>query len=168
MEKSHRQFSRVLVGCCRAACVSAHAFRPTAAPWTSRSPCLKYLPYNTYIDAKCRVNFDQAEGGTAMSVLEDILEEEYERSARLIRLMEEEIASLPKGSVRTRRIGSRDYYYLNYREGDKVRSDYIQMSAVEEVRGKIARRKELQAALKEQRTSQRQIERALGRRLRNE
>lgn len=103
-----------------------------------------------------------------MSVLEDILEEEYERSARLIRLMEEEIASLPKGSVRTRRIGSRDYYYLNYREGDKVRSDYIQISAVEEVRGKIARRKELQAALKEQRTSQRQIERALGRRIRNE
>lgn len=99
-----------------------------------------------------------------MPVLEEILEEEYERSVRLTRLMEEEIASLPKGSIRARKIGAHEYYYLNYRVGGKVRSDYVPLSDVEDVRAKIARRKELQTALKEQSTAQKQINRALGRR----
>ena len=38
--------------------------------------------------------------------------------------MERELNSLPKGSIRTRKINSHKYYYLNYRDGDKVRSDY--------------------------------------------
>lgn len=99
-----------------------------------------------------------------MSVLEEILEEEYERSVRLTRLMEEEIASLPKGSIRVRRIRDHEYYYLNYRVGGKVRSDYVPLSDVEDTRAKIARRKELQMALKEQRVTQKQIARVLGKR----
>lgn len=99
-----------------------------------------------------------------MSVLEDVLEEEYERSVRLSRLMEQELATLPKGSVRTRVIRGRKYYYLNHREGDKVVSDYLPASRVDDVRIQVARRRELKAALKEQERSRKQIERALGRR----
>lgn len=99
-----------------------------------------------------------------MSVLEEVLEEEYGRSMRLSRRIEAEIATLPKGSVRAREIRGREYYYLNYREGDKVKSDYIPASEVGAVRAGVARRKELKAALKEQERSRRQIVRALGRR----
>ena len=99
-----------------------------------------------------------------MSVLEDILEEEYARSARLSRLMENELKTLPKGSIRIKTIRKREYYYLNHREGNKVISDYIPASEVDEIRAKITRRKELIAALKEQERSRKQIERALGRR----
>lgn len=98
-----------------------------------------------------------------MSVLEGILEEEYERSLRICRRIEEELALLPKGSIRVREIRGREYYYLNYRDGQKVRSDYVPSSDVMSMREKIARRKSLEQALKEQRQSQRQIERALGR-----
>ncbi|MDM8270210.1 hypothetical protein [Thermophilibacter provencensis] len=97
-----------------------------------------------------------------MSVLEDVLREEYARSLRLGHLMEKELASLPKGSVRVRMIRGREYYYLNHREGDRVLSDYIPASEVEVVRTMVARRKELKAALKEQERSRKQIERALG------
>lgn len=98
-----------------------------------------------------------------MSILDEVLEEEYERSVRLTRLMEVELEALPKGSVRTRRLGSHEYYYLNYRDGDKVKSDYIPASEVDDVRGKVERRREIKAALKEQERSRRQIVRALGR-----
>lgn len=97
-----------------------------------------------------------------MSVLEDVLREEYARSLRLSHLMEKELASLPKGSVRVRVIRGREYYYLNHREGDRVLSDYIPASEVEAIRAKVVRRRELKAALKEQERSRKQIERALG------
>lgn len=97
-----------------------------------------------------------------MSVLEETLEEEYSRSARLCRHMEDELASLPKGSIRTRTIKGHEYHYLNYRAGNKVRSDYIPRSELDTIRQKVDRRKQLQSALKEQRRTQKQIERALG------
>lgn len=56
-----------------------------------------------------------------MSVLEDVLEEEYARSRRLLNLMEQEICLLPKGSIRMRNIKGHEYCYLNYRVGDKVK-----------------------------------------------
>ena len=61
------------------------------------------------------------------------------------------------------KINSHKYYYLNYRDGDKVRSDYLRADEVEVMRAKINRRHELVAALKEQRRSQKQIEKTLGR-----
>ncbi|MDO4437307.1 MAG: hypothetical protein Q4B77_05085 [Coriobacteriaceae bacterium] len=99
-----------------------------------------------------------------MSVLEEVLEEEYHRSVRLRMNLEREISALPKGSVRVRQIRGREYYYLNYREGDKVRSDYIPADEVDELREKIMRRRQLKAALAEQARDQKKLERALGRR----
>ncbi|HJG36689.1 hypothetical protein [Enorma phocaeensis] len=99
-----------------------------------------------------------------MSVLEEVLEEEYDRSVRMSRRIEAELAVLPKGSVRKREIRGHVYYYLNYREGDKVKSKYIPAADVEKIRLQLSRRKELIAAQKEQQRSRKQIERALGRR----
>ena len=98
-----------------------------------------------------------------MSVLEDVLEEEYARSSHLLGLMEQEIGLLPKGSIRIRNIKGHEYCYLNYRVGDKVKSDYIPAADVDELRAKIERRKALAAAIREQKQSQKQIIRALGR-----
>lgn len=98
-----------------------------------------------------------------MSVLEDVLEEEYARSSRLLDLMEQEIGLLPKGSIRMRNIKGHEYCYLNYRVGDKVKTDYVPAADVNELRAKIERRKALAAAIREQKQSQKQIIRALGR-----
>lgn len=118
------------------------------------------LPYIYHSLIECRVTTQ--EGGT-MSVLEDVLEEEYARSSRLLGLMEQEIGLLPKGSIRMRNIKGHEYCYLNYRVGDKVKSDYVPAAEVDELRAKIERRRALAAAIKEQKQSQKQIIRALGR-----
>ena len=97
-----------------------------------------------------------------MSIFEEVLEEEYDRSMRLSGHIEEELASLPKGSVRARNIKGHEYYYLTYRDGDKVRSNYIPADQVAEVRQKVERRKQLKVALKEQAQTRKQIKRALG------
>ena len=98
-----------------------------------------------------------------MSVLEGVLEEEYARSSRLLGLMEQEIDLLPKGSIRMRNIKGHEYCYLNYRVGDKVRSDYVPAAEVDELQAKIERRRALVTAIREQKQSQKQIIRALGR-----
>ena len=98
-----------------------------------------------------------------MSVLEGVLEEEYARSIRLLGLMEQEIGLLPKGSIRMRNIKGREYCYLNYRVGDKIKSDYVPAAEFDELRAKIERRRALAAAIKEQKQSQKLIIRALGR-----
>lgn len=118
------------------------------------------LPNIYILLIECRVT--TRKGGT-ISVLEDVLEEEYARSSRLLGLMEQEIGLLPKGSIRMRNIKGHKYCYLNYRVGDKVKSDYVPAAEVDELRAKIEHRRALAAAIREQKRSQKQIIRALGR-----
>jgi hypothetical protein len=99
-----------------------------------------------------------------MSVLEEVLAEEYGRSLRMTRALEKELSTLPKGYVRARTIRGRTYYYLQRRDGDRVRSDYVRREDAERVMALVDRRREIAAALKEQERTRRQIERALGRR----
>lgn len=103
-----------------------------------------------------------------MSILEEVLKEEYERSRRISEAIEAELAELPRGSVRKRTVRGHTYYYLQYRVGKKVRSDYVRREDVEALRAKLARRREDIAALKEQEQTRAQIRRALGRRKANE
>ncbi len=98
-----------------------------------------------------------------MAVLDEILEEEFARSLRLVSRMESELATLPKGSLRTRTLKGHEYHYLNYRDGKQVKSDYVPAGSVDEISRKIERRKSLVAAIREQKRSQKQIIRALGR-----
>lgn len=97
-----------------------------------------------------------------MSVLEDVLEEEYARSSRLLGLMEQEISLLPKGSIRMRNIKGHEYCYLNYRVGDKVKSDYVPLQRLMSCKPK-SNVEALAAAIREQKRSQKLIIRALGR-----
>lgn len=103
-----------------------------------------------------------------MSILEEVLVEEYERSLRVSGAFAAELADLPRGSVRERVINGRTYYYLQYREGNHVKSDYVPRRDLEQLRKRLMRRKEIAAALKEQERSRRQIEKALGRRFLDE
>ena len=88
--------------------------------------------------------------------------EEYERSLRITRALEEELATLPKGYVRERTVRGRTYFYLQRRDGAKVRSEYVRREDAERVMALVKRRKEIVAALKEQEQTRRQVERALG------
>lgn len=98
-----------------------------------------------------------------MAVLEGVLEEEYQRSLRITAALEREVASLPKGSIRKRKISGHEYYYLQWRDGSHVRSRYVKHDEIEGLRRQLELRKSHVEALKEQEESRRIIERALGR-----
>ena len=59
------------------------------------------------------------------------------------------ISSLPKGAVRKKAIRGKEYYYLQYRDGNKVRSKYIPASDVDELTKKVEERREAEKRLRE-------------------
>ena len=96
-----------------------------------------------------------------MSILDDVMREEYERMNRLIPNMEAEIRELPKGYISEKKIKSGTYYYLQYRENKKMKSVYLKREDVESYRILISRRKELEQKLKELQQEQKKLERIL-------
>ena len=102
------------------------------------------------------------------TIVEEILLEEYDRSRRFREALLEERDSLPRGSIRERRRGEHVYYYLQYREGNRVMSRYVPREDVEALKAMIGRREECKAAIKDEEKTMRQIERALGKEFINE
>ena len=103
-----------------------------------------------------------------MSIIEGVMREEYERSVRASNALKKQNASLPKGYLRKKRINNKDYWYLQYRDGKRVKSKYIKHSDYEKVKKDIDIRKENDMYLKEHKISQKQIEKALGKDFVNE
>lgn len=103
-----------------------------------------------------------------MTVLQEVLLEEYDRILRTEKMIVKELDGLPNGYISRKKIRGREYCYLQWRDGGKVRSLYIKPSEVDEYEKKIALRKKDQQALKELAESKRMLARALGKELINE
>ena len=84
------------------------------------------------------------------TVIRGILEEELGRNERMIRRYEKELDALPKGSIVKRVIKGKEYYYLSYREGDKVKTKYVGNSEtdISELTEQIEKRKTIVCILK--------------------
>ena len=59
-----------------------------------------------------------------------------------------EYENLPKGSISEKQVGERTYYYLKYRSGKKVISQYINKANISEIAEQIERRKHIEAMIK--------------------
>lgn len=103
-----------------------------------------------------------------MSIVNDVLADEYDRSMRLSQALQKDINKLPNGSLQKKCISGKYYYYLQYRDGDKVKSDYVKQEHVDDLRKKLKQRKENVDALKEQQKAQTQLGKALGKKFVNE
>lgn len=66
-----------------------------------------------------------------------------------IQEIEEEIASLPNGSISTKKINGKEYLYHRFTENKKRREKYLAADEAAALQSQILRRKELEAALKE-------------------
>jgi len=60
-----------------------------------------------------------------MSVIRDVIKEEYNRLHSLMDLYDKKIAESVKGSLSVKKRGEHAYYYLAYRENKKVIFIYI-------------------------------------------
>ena len=96
-----------------------------------------------------------------MSVLDDVLKEEYNRSKKIIKLIEDELNSLPKGYISKKKINGKVYYYLQKRQDGKIISKYISRDNIDNYQRLLNRRKELEEALKERKEDKKKLERVL-------
>ena len=93
------------------------------------------------------------------TVIFGMLQEEKQRNLEMQQTYKEEIEALPKGSIMIKRISGRNYYYLKYRQGSKIRNDYIGKDEIvmQEIKRKLEKRKHLQGVLKRLQLEYRQI-----------
>ena len=78
----------------------------------------------------------------------DMLTDQYLKLREDEMLYQAECLELPIGSIQKKIIKGKTYNYLQYRNGNKVHSQYIRQSELDDVRTGIARRKELSCILK--------------------
>lgn len=88
---------------------------------------------------------------------------EVMRMAALKQNYEEQLSSLPKGTIRKKERNGRIYFYLAYRADGKVVSKYIgkDESGLGELRERLERRKNIEALLKSINNELRLMSRAL-------
>jgi len=93
------------------------------------------------------------------TVVYGMLEEEKRRNLDMQEAYRQEVTSLPKGSIVVKNIAGNDYYYLKYRQDNKIRTDYLgkDEKAVKKIRREIEKRKQLLEVLKRLRLEYKQI-----------
>jgi hypothetical protein len=84
-----------------------------------------------------------------MTVLDSVLQEEYDRLIRMKVVMEKELAELPKGYISKKIINNKPYYYLQKRDGLKISGTYIAEDELPNVIKQVDKRKQLQKSLRE-------------------
>ena len=97
------------------------------------------------------------------NMIREMLEEELDRNARAQEAYAAERDRLPKGSVTVKRRGGKEYCYLKYRDGSRIVTDYVGKAPIveTELRASVARRKEIEATIRQLRVERAYIERAL-------
>ena len=83
-----------------------------------------------------------------MNMILTTITQEKKRIEYMLAKYQQEQDRLPKGSISEKVVGNRVYYYLKYREGKKVVSQYISKSQIGEIREQIEKRKHIEAMIK--------------------
>ena len=100
-----------------------------------------------------------------MNIVSGILEEELNRLENLQSKYSANLASLPKGALRKRKIGQKVYLYLISRKGEHVVTDYLCQEGspeAERFEEQDAKRRELKVKMKKVKEDLAEIRRSLG------
>ncbi len=95
-----------------------------------------------------------------MSVLSVLITKEETRNKNMIAEYTRELGTLPKGSVKPKKVNGNTYYYLVFRNGNKIVSKYIgkDEESLAVIREQILRRKQVEEILKKLIEEKNQIE----------
>ena len=97
-----------------------------------------------------------------MAIIFGVLEEEHERQKELKAQYETQLKGLPKGSLRIKQKGKRQYAYLVYRDGNRVHTSYVGLAGstkVKLMRSQLETRKQAKEALRRVNADLRTLER---------
>ena len=90
-------------------------------------------------------------------ILSTILQEK-ERIDRMLAKYQEELGTLPKGTISEKKVRQSTYFYLKYREGKKVISRYIPQKDVEVVREQVEKRRQIRSLQEERAIAEKALE----------
>ncbi|MCD4784103.1 MAG: hypothetical protein K8T10_09805 [Candidatus Eremiobacteraeota bacterium] len=86
-----------------------------------------------------------------MDLIKSVLQEELESSLETQKYYQKEISKLPRGSLSKKKTGGKAYYYLSYKEGSKVKTDYLGKLSDEKIKDyqdRINKRRHYQSQLR--------------------
>lgn len=85
-----------------------------------------------------------------MSVLAVLLSKEANRNENMIVEYSRELESLPKGTIKLKKVNEKNYYYLIFRDGDKVITKYVGKNeeTLISIQEKLIRRKQVEEIIK--------------------
>lgn len=89
--------------------------------------------------------------GDTMGYIISLIAGEAKRIRALKNNYEQQLALLPKGTLRTRRRGKHEYYYLSFRDGEKVLTDYVgkDEKKIDDLRESLEKRKHVEDILQQ-------------------
>jgi len=85
-----------------------------------------------------------------MSYISTTIKRETSKMSILLDLYMEQLAMLPKGSIRTKERGGKQYFYLSYRDGSRVVTDYIgnDQTKLAALKEQLEQRKHIETVIK--------------------
>ena len=83
-----------------------------------------------------------------MGLLTSTVSREIGRIEYMINKYEQVKSALPKGTICEKHIGNKDYYYLKYRDGDRIVSDYIHKEDLENLTELVEHRKHVELMIR--------------------
>ncbi len=94
-----------------------------------------------------------------MSVLASLLLKEKNRNEKMIIEYNRELKTLPKGSIKPKKVKDKIYYYLIFRDGDKVITKYVgkDEASLISLREQLVRRKQIDEIIKKLKEEKKQI-----------
>ena len=108
---------------------------------------------------------------TELSMEEKILLQMYDNAMREIAAVSKELTkleNLPKGSIVKKNISGKDYMYLQWREGGKVKCQYLTDEEARKLEPLMLKRTEQRKILKKAKLEKKSIEKILGKGLLDE
>lgn len=96
-----------------------------------------------------------------MSVLMGVFEEELDRLNQQEGLYKAALEEALKGYVSKKNIRGKESFYLQWREGQKVRSKHISREELPGIEEQVKHRKQLEASLRRVKEDQRRLRRVL-------
>lgn len=85
--------------------------------------------------------------GNDNNILNQVLYEELNRLNRIESAYKDELLNLPKGKIIYKIIKGKQYPYLQYREGNKIKSRYVFKLKLNDMQKEIDRRAEIEQAI---------------------
>lgn len=103
-----------------------------------------------------------------MGLLASTVSREIGRIEYMIGKYDQIRSALPKGTICKKRIGNKDYFYLKYRDGDRVVSDYIHMEDLENLTELVEHRKHVDLMIRSLKAELKTAQKLVNKRGRNQ